>query len=355
MLTKRVTAMKKRKSPKRIGWIIALLLVALGFVVPLPYYIEAPGSAVHLSDLIKVDGQKDTNKGSYMLTTVSIRQATPLTYLMKYLPYHEGLTQDELFGTTTSNEEYNNLQKYYMDSSINAAIELAYKTAHKPYTLTYKGIYIMSVLPNSNFEGKLKIGDTVSALDGKTFESSDQFMDYVKQQKVGQKLTVTYQRDGKTETVTAPLTEMKETKLPGLGISLVDHTTIETETPVTVKSDQIGGPSAGFMFALQIYTQLTGNDLRKGHEIAGTGTISSDGTIGRIGGIEKKVVAASKEGATIFFAPDDTIDPIIQKNYPNLQSNYKEAVAAANKLDTKMTVVPVKNFQDAIDYLKKLN
>lgn len=345
--------MKKQTVLKRIGWVSLILLIISGFFLPLPYYIEAPGSAVHLSELIEVNNQKDKNAGSYMLTTVSIRQATPLTYWMKYLPFHEGVTEEELFGMTTTSEEYDNLQKYYMDSSINAAIELAYQTAGETYTLTYNGIYVMSILPGSGFAGKLEIGDTVSALDGQTFKSSAEFMDYVKQQKVGQDLTVTYQRDGIAGVVTAPLMEMEQ-KVPGLGISLVDHTTIETAIPVTIKTDEIGGPSAGFMFALQVYTQLVGEDLRQGQEIAGTGTISPDGTIGRIGGIEKKVAAADKEGATIFFAPDDTIDPVIQKQYPALQSNYQEALKAAAEIGTEMTIVPVKSFQDAIDYLKEL-
>ncbi len=68
----------------------------------------------------------------------------------------------------------------------------------------------------------------------------------------------------------------------------------------------------------------------------------------------KKVVAASKEGASIFFAPDDTIDPVIQANYPDMTSNYQEALKAAKKIDTKMKIVPVKTFQDAIDYLEGL-
>lgn len=346
--------MKKMKNNKFVGLFILILVIILGIIMPLPYYIEAPGSAVRLSELIEVNNRADENPGSYMLTTVAIRKATPLTYFTKYLPFHEGVTEKELLGMTESSEEYDNLQKYYMESSINTAIEVAYKTANEPYKLTYKGIYVMSVLPESNFSGKLLVGDTVVALDKNKFKSSTEFIDYVKNKDPGEKIAVTYQRDGKTRTISAPLIEIEQTKVTGLGISLVDHTSIETDIPVSIDSDKIGGPSAGFMFALQIYTQLTNQDLRNGHEIAGTGTILADGTIGRIGGINKKIVAASKEGATIFFAPDDAIDPILKKNYPNLQSNYQEALKAAEKIDTEMKIVPVKQFQDAIDYLNQL-
>ena len=343
--------MKKIKNKRFTIWYASILVLILGLVVPLPYYIEAPGSAVRLSELIEVNDKKDNNPGSFMLTTVAIRKATPLTYFTKYLPFHEGITEKELLGMTESSEEYDNLQQYYMQSSINAAIEVAYKTAKESYKLNYKGIYVMSILPESNFSGKLLVGDTVVALDGQKFESSIEFIDYVKKKNSEQTIEVTYQRDNKTKTIAAPLIEIEQTKVPGLGISLVDHTSIETDIPVSINSDDIGGPSAGFMYTLQIYTQLTKQNLRNGYEIAGTGTISSDGTIGRIGGIDKKVVAASKEGATIFFAPDDTLNPVVKKNYPHMQTNYEEAVKTAEKIDTEMKIIPVKQFQDALDYL----
>lgn len=67
-----------------------------------------------------------------------------------------------------------------------------------------------------------------------------------------------------------------------------------------IDSHEIGGPSAGLMFTLEIYNQLVEEDLTNGHEIAGTGTINDKGEIGPIGGIQQKVVAASDAGAEVF-------------------------------------------------------
>ncbi len=79
---------------------------------------------------------------------------------------------------------------------------------------------------------------------------------------------------------------------------------VKTKIPVKVDAaGQYGGPSGGLMFSLQIYQQISGKDLQRGRKIAGTGTINSDGTVGEIGGIDKKVIAAHRAGATIFFAP----------------------------------------------------
>ena len=65
---------------------------------------------------------------------------------------------------------------------------------------------------------------------------------------------------------------------------------------VDINTSEIGGPSAGLMFALEIYNQLIDEDITKGFSIAGTGTISPDGKVGPIGGIDQKVVAADKAG-----------------------------------------------------------
>ncbi len=75
----------------------------------------------------------------------------------------------------------------------------------------------------------------------------------------------------------------------GIGIGLVDDKELIVHPEVTVHSDEIGGPSAGFMFSLEIYNQLTKEDLTKGYKIAGTGTISSDGTVGKMVGLSKKL------------------------------------------------------------------
>lgn len=343
----------RKKHHTKWSLLFFILLLFICLLVPIPYYIEGPGAAVHLNELVTVNKKEDKKKGSYMLTTVSIQHATPITYFKQYLPFHEGLTKDELFGTSGSSQEYNNLQNYYMTSSINGAIQSAYKLAGEKYDFQYNGVYVMSILPGSKFDTILNPGDTILSIDGNRFKSSQDFIEYVQKQKAGQEVSVTFEREGKQQQKRAKLIKMKETKKPGLGIGLVDDTSITTDIPVSIDAGSIGGPSAGFMFALQVYTQLKNADLRNGKEIAGTGTIDNNGTIGRIGGIDKKVVAADKEGAEVFFAPNDKIPEDVLKNYPELTSNYKEAVAAAKKIHTDMKIVPVTELVDAVNYFRK--
>src|SRR5699024_8406315 len=173
--------------------------------------------------------------------------------------------------------------------------------------------------------------------------------------KVGDTVTITYLRDGKENETSGKLIELPTDNKAGIGITLTDHTSIKSDTDVMINSGSIGGPSAGLMFTLEIYEQLTGKNLRQGKEIAGTGTINSDGEVGRIGGIDKKVASADKAGVEIFFAPDDPISDEIKKKHPEIKTNYEEAKAAAKELNSSMKIVPVKTVQDALDYLEKMN
>ena len=140
----------------------------------------------------------------------------------------------------------------------------------------------------------------------------------------------------------------------GIGITYSESKSIKTDPKVTVKTEDIGGPSAGLMFTLELLNQLIDEDITKGYQIAGTGEMLEDGTVGRIGGIEKKVVSADKEGIDIFFAPDDTITEAMLEYNPSITSNYEVAVQTAAAIDSDMKIVPVKTIDDALNYLNNL-
>lgn len=339
------------KSMLPFGIVILLIIVML---FPIPYYVEGPGTTENLKEFVTVDNKRDSEPGAFYLTTVGVRKATLASALRaKFSDFQELVSKEELMGSST-NSEYERIQQYYMDSSKNAAIEQALKLAKVPYEMTFKGVYVLAIEENSNFKGKISVGDTVTGIDGKTFKSSNEFVDYVKKQKVGQEVTVTYLQDGQSKEATEKLIELPTDKKPGIGIGLTDHTAIKSSIPVEIDAGDIGGPSAGLMFTLETYEQLTQKGIRKGHKIAGTGTINSEGVVGRIGGIDKKVVTASQNETEIFFAPDDEITKEMKKAEPKIKTNYEEAKAAAEKIGTKMKIVPVKNVQDALDYLETL-
>ena len=241
-----------------------------------------------------------------------------------------------------------------METSQNEAIYQAFKLAGKPVSLNYFGVYVLDVSKESTFKGILGLADTVTGVNGKTFESSKDLIAYVAKQNLGDKVTVQYLSNQQKKEASGKIIKLSNGK-NGIGIGLVDHTEVKTTIPVEFSTGNVGGPSAGLMFTLDILDQINQEDLRKGRMIAGTGTIEKDGSVGDIGGADKKVVSAAKDNAEIFFVPNNPIDKDYLKKHPDAKTNYQEAKAAAERIKTKMTIVPVRTVQDAIDYLRKTN
>ncbi|KRM23839.1 SepM family pheromone-processing serine protease [Latilactobacillus graminis] len=345
--------MNKNKRLLRHLILVMILIIGLAFcLVPTHYYVEGVGSAENTSQFVKVGGQRDRHQGHFMLTTVGIQgPVTGLQLLLsKAQPFTEIISHDELMGDDDT-AAYDQIQKYYMESSINAAIEAAYQKAHQAYHTKYLGVYVMSILEQSTFKKDLSIGDTITAIDQHQFKSANKFVKYVQGLKVNQPVTISYEHRGHHQTATHRLIKLPKSRYAGLGITLTDHSKVVTKIPVKINAGEIGGPSAGLMFTLQVYNQLTQRNLTSGRKIAGTGTMDSGGNVGPIGGIDKKVLIASREGAKVFFAPDDPVTKAILKVEPHYQNNYAIAKAAAKKIGTKMKIVPVKTLDDALNYL----
>jgi PDZ domain-containing protein len=325
-----------------LGVIVALLFI----FIQLPYYVTMPGTAQKLEPLVHVEnGDKD--KGSLMLTTVRMGRANIASYLLAHVrPYYELYPLEAIKEDGETDEEYTLRQLHLMEESKEAAIAVAYKKAKKPLSYKPRGVYVMSVLPNMPAEQFLRVGDRIVRVDGKNINTSEQLIEYIRKKKKGDTVDVTFSRDGKEKTATLSLAPFPQfPKQIGLGISLMTDYDIVTQPPVHIDSEKIGGPSAGLMFSLEIYNQLVKEDITKGHKIAGTGTINMNGEVGPIGGISQKVVAANQAGAEIFFAPNER---------GAKHSNYREAVKTAKKIGTKMKIVPVDTFDDALRYLEKL-
>jgi len=337
---------KMRKKISFLPYILitAVLIGALYF--PLPYFVSKPGMAKELEPIINIENGYH-EKGSFMLTTVRMGRANIYSYLTaKVSKYDEIYPLDMIMGKKETEEEFNTRQLHMMEGSKESAIETAFKKAGIPVQYRYKGVYVLDIVPGMPAAGKLKSGDRLLKIDGHPFISSGQFIESVSKKHEGDSVKITFSRRGKTDTANMSVKKFKnDPKHVGVGIGLVDDKDLITQPKVKIKTDEIGGPSAGLMFSLEIYNQLTKEDLTRNYEIAGTGTISPDGMVGPIGGIEQKIIAADKAGAEIFFAPNEK---------GAKDSNYRAAVKTAKDIDTNMKIIPVDTFNDAVHYLEKL-
>ncbi|MEI2440260.1 PDZ domain-containing protein [Priestia megaterium] len=327
-------------------YLAVIAVVAMLCFYPLPYYITKPGMAEELAPIIKVeDGYHE--KGTFMLTTVRMGRATPLSYgLAKIQDFHEIFPTKQILQQGESDEDYSTRQLHMMDTSKNAAISVAYEAAGKSVSYLNKGVYVTYVVENMPAHGKLHVGDVVTKVDGEKIQTAEDLINYVSTKKAGDPVSIYVKRDGKESKHTLKVKAFPdEPKRVGLGIALETNQELKVKPDIHIDTEKIGGPSAGLMFSLEIYNQLVKEDMTKGHRVAGTGTINDKGEVGPIGGISQKIVAADKEGAEIFFAPNEK---------GAAGSNYREAVKTAKKIDSDMKIVPVDSFSDAVTYLEKL-
>lgn len=338
----------------KITIFVILILILIPIQFPTQYYLEGLGNANSLSPVISVDGKRDQRLGEFMYTDVSILGPINLFVMGVTLFYpHATIVDRRSLMSDQSNEEYNRLQDYYMEDAENTAISTAFKKAGEKVETQYLGVYVMSIDSKSQFKKKLKIGDTITKVDDQNITTSDEFRSYLSKKKAGQKVKIEVNRDGRKMSVTGALVNLTK-KRAGVGIIPVDHTKVVTDKKVHFNMGDVGGPSAGLMFTLELYSLLTDKDLRHGHRIAGTGTIEKDGTVGPIGGIEKKIVSADKAGASYFIAPDDPVTKEIKRDDPNYVNNYQLAREAKKRFNLKIKIIPVKTFDDALKALENL-
>ncbi|WP_102347046.1 SepM family pheromone-processing serine protease [Bacillus sp. Marseille-P3661] len=341
-------------------WIIVIVLTLFLMFYQLPFYISTPGMAKELAPIVNVEGGF-REEGSFSLTTIRMGKATIIQYgLAKLNDYHVIYPEEQIRPEGETDDEYNHRQLHMMDSSKEQATVVAYTKANKDISIEYNGVYVLGIVEGMPAEQHLKVGDRLFAVDNLEMKSSEEFIKYISQMQANDIVTIRLERNGKPMEVDIPLgvfqnnVDDSEDDRVGLGIQLVTDRKVKVNPKVEIKTDEIGGPSAGLMFSLEIYNQLVEEDITKGYKIAGTGTISYEGVVGRIGGIKQKVVAADGSDVEIFFAPNEEGKTRTDKNGAPILTNYQEALEAAEDINSKMKIVPVDTFEEALAYLEQL-
>lgn len=343
---------KKTLSRVKLWWVLFGLFLVLSYSIKLPYYYTQPGEALELTPFVEVDGGYQNAEGSFMLTTVSMARANVYLYgWSKLSSYRELLPLENVKPTDETDEEYFARQRMVMKASQDNAKIVAYKKAGKKVDVKFNGIRVASFIDDMPASQLLKAEDRIIAVDGQAIQTVSQLNQITNRKEKGDVVQLTIDRKGEKMTVDLPLTPFpkhyaSDEERVGLGIlyPMVDRT-VTFEPEVEIDAKKIGGPSAGLMFSLEIYNQLVKEDITKGYKIAGTGEIDEEGNIGRIGGVHQKVIAAHKKGADIFFAP---------REGGRENSNYEVAKKVAHEEGISMEIVGVDTFDDALNFLAKL-
>jgi PDZ domain-containing protein len=349
--------------PRRTATMLAstLMLIALlcaGVFITVPYSEMSPGPTVNtLGDhggepVLQISGRKTyATSGHLNMTTVRVTSADYRMNLVeavygwlahdnKVVPhdtlYPDGKTEEQ--STQENAEEFSQSQE--------SAKVAALKELDVP---VQSWVIVSTVVKDSPAEGRLHAGDVIKAVDGTTVKEPDDVAELVTKHKPGEDVVFTIvpakeqaaaEKENRTATKTEDVTITTKTsddageKRAIVGISAgTDHTFPFT---IDIKLADVGGPSAGLMFALGIYDKLTPGSLTGGKFVAGTGTIDDAGKVGPIGGIEMKTVGARSKGAQYFLTPADN------------------CAAAASDAPDGLTLVKVKTIDDALGALKDL-
>ncbi|YAL84050.1 PDZ domain-containing protein [Dermacoccaceae bacterium W4C1] len=289
---------------------MAFLLIVLvaGQLVRMPYVIYSPGPAQDTlgrtdnSPIIEISGtQTYPTSGALDFTTVSLYGGPdhPVSFWQwaraKFDSTSMIVPEEDVFGDK-SGQQIEQESAAEMTGSQQSAEVVAVRAAGDKVG---ERLFIGSVQAKGPSADKLKVGDEVLRVQGKsatTLNSLHAAMDSVQP---GEKVTVRVTRAGKQ--VDVPITTGRNGDRALLGVLLAPKYSF----PYTIKvnAGDVGGPSAGLMFSLAIYDKLTPGALTGGKQIAGTGTIDTSGTVGPIGGIRQKLVGARDSGADYFLAP----------------------------------------------------
>lgn len=290
------------------GWTLAFGVVAALFAVPYPYVIESPGPTFNVlgheegKNVIEIKGRPEHRaKGELRMTTVYVTggpdQSIHGVDLVKAWLGGQSrvLPVDEVYPPNVSRQQITESNRLEMDNSQSSAVAAALSHQHIAFA---RRLTVQDVVLGTPAQGVLKKGDVIERVGGAPAADVASLRKSVAKSG-GAPVTVTVRRAGATKELT--LKPVKKDGAYVLGVLLKN----DFDFPFTpaFNLQNVGGPSAGMMFALGILDEIEPGDLTGGRSIAGTGTIDAEGKVGPIGGIQQKMAGARRDGAQYFLAP----------------------------------------------------
>lgn len=350
--------MRRRGVTVLIGAVFTALLSIGVLAAPIPYVVLGPGPTVNTlgtednKEVIQVTGRPtSTSAGQLRLTTVGVQPDVKLLSAIAgwISPDEAVVPRDLIYPPGQSQQQVDERNKEDFSASQSSAETAALRKLGYPVQVVVK-----TVTPGGPAEGVLRVGDQITSVDGQPVPTATKLTELIRSKPAGTTLTIGYIRGadtaatpGATPTTgtsgttgaagaqTARVTTRSDNgRPPRIGVEIEQ----KQPHPFDIKIDlgDIGGPSAGLMFALGIIDKLEPADLTGGRIIAGTGTIDDNGAVGPIGGIPQKLVGAKHAGAKVFLVPADNCAEAVRNPQPDLPllkvSSLDDALAALDTL-----------------------
>lgn len=335
--------------------VVPYLIIMFLLVYPINFTLQSPGGLTEVENLIEVDYNNDKEINGTISTTyiMSIKRPTYFQFMLGTFTNYSTISVLSGSNLTYTNEEIAQISYLDKEISVDSSVIVAYQKAAETNT----DIVI-------NFVSKIMVYGKAEYLDHyDEIAFGDQFVKLIGDN--GYEVTdieeiATYtvltdhydwvfiNEDGDEYTVNLGIDEEYEK----FGITLKTYYIVDKETTYpnyTESNSNIGGPSGGLLQTLSIYNMLVDEDLTNGLKIAGTGTISYDGAVGYIGGVEQKIITAYLNKVDLFFMPS------LDEDY--YYDNYQEALRVCEEygIDPEGWIIPVATFSDALEYLEGLS
>lgn len=291
----------------------------------------APGGTINITDRVEMEGYQNKD-GSLNMLYVSEYEGTPATLLVAKLKSWDIEKNEERQISDESISDIEKRNKIMRDNSLDIATMVAYTEAGKEITIKDKKNVVIGVTKDNGLE----VGDVILKTDGQECDDIKEIKKIISSKEVGDTITFKVLRNNKEEEIKSKILLEDNTKVIGVVIITEYDYDIVPEINVKFKKTE-SGASGGLMLTLTIYNAISDEDIIKGRNIAGTGTISPDGTVGEIDGIKYKIMGAAQDKMDIVFVPS---------------ANYDEAIKTKGKYNYDINIIKVDTFDEAVEYLK---
>jgi PDZ domain-containing protein len=303
-------------------------------------YLYVPNTAKPVAGHVTVPGEKPPiGAGGIYYVDVTVRRAS---WAERFIPLlrPDGATlasEHEVIPDGSSFAERREDARAEMARSERVAAAVALRQAGHDVTAKPRGALVEAVASDAPAAAVLEYGDVIVGVQGIVVRTPLRLREALERVKPGARVALRIRRDGKARDVTVRTVESpSDPEHAIIGIRIAQAADIELPLKIDIDLGDVGGPSAGLPFALDVLQEL-GQDVDRGRRIAATGEIELDGSVGPVGGVKQKVFGARTAGVDVFLVPAG--------------ENAEEALRYAGNL----RIVPVESFQQALSLLRTLH
>ena len=310
-------------------------------LIPTDYYFMSPGPPYQW-EIEYGDIDNYLFEGNLFQLTVRRDEANALIYAWSLVNESYDLYPREvILPDGVSPKELTEISIQNMRTSENVAIAVALKYLGYEIDTKGDGVAVVGILDDSPVKDKLKKGDLLNSINNIEIFSATEFISTLRTYTIGETVSIGLLRevDGAKEQMYIETTLIEHVEYKGEPMVGFLATTINERFDfpfeIDIKTGNVGGPSAGLMMALNVYNNLIPKDITNSMIVAGTGTIEIDGSVGPVGGIKQKIIAAKRASAELILVP---------------VANFEEAKPFE---DDKTAIVAVDSFDEALSVISQ--